>query len=163
MIESLIPTGLLPSEEKEAHKARVAAELTAKHPLLKTDFITRVRNDQLLCRVRPPQVKASGRIFSPQGYETLQNEGEVLAVGPDVKDLAPGDYVVWVQGAGMDRVKLVGNGPEFRIIGQLNILAVLDNQARETFLADTLDTDATAEKAAGGSIAAVREELKVKL
>ena len=66
-------------------------------------------------------ISNSGIVLSSSKLKT-PNEGIVLAMGPDVLDLAVGDKIVFTEGSGK---ATRSNGKEYLIVKDTDILAVL--------------------------------------
>ena len=76
-----------------------------------------------LVAVRPDSVNKRLKVFVPDWQKSLH--GEVLAVGPKVRELLPGDRVVFGAAKGMESIY---NGAAIRIMRWEDIDMVLEGE-----------------------------------
>jgi len=88
--------------------------------------------DRVLIRRVDPEAKTAGGIFIPDTAQEKPTEGEVVAVGPGIRDehgklhpldVAAGDRVLFGKWSGTE-VKL--NGEDLMIMKEADILGVID-------------------------------------
>src|SRR5438132_12928273 len=88
--------------------------------------------DRVLIRRVEPEAKTAGGIFIPDTVQEKPMEGEVVAVGPGMRneagklhplDVKGGDHVLFAKWSGTE-VKL--DGEEFMVMKETDIIGVLD-------------------------------------
>ena len=89
--------------------------------------------DRVLIRRVEPETKTSGGIFIPDTAQEKPVEGEVIAVGPGIRDehgklhpldVAPGDRVLFGKWSG-NEIKL--DGEELVIMKETDLMGVVDH------------------------------------
>lgn len=61
----------------------------------------------------------------PTQATTAPSEGRVIAVGPDVPDLTPGDTIIFTDYAGIELPKANTNDPTFILMAESDAIATI--------------------------------------
>jgi chaperonin GroES len=86
-------------------------------------------HDYLYIRLRKAETETEEGIALPQGEQDTPHEGEVLAVGPEVKKVKKGDRVVF-KAWGANQVH--ADGKEAILIRESDILGIIRNESRSS-------------------------------
>ena len=89
--------------------------------------------DRVVVRCIEPEDRTNGGVLIPDAAREKALEGEVLAVGPGVRnengalqplDLSPGDRILFIRRSG---VEVTIDGKDLLILKQSDVMAVLEN------------------------------------
>ena len=79
--------------------------------------------ERVLVERKPQEEKTAGGIYIPDTAKEKMQEGTIVAVGPEVKDLKAGDKVLFENYSGTE---IERDGKEYLILNLKDVLAVMD-------------------------------------